>query len=126
MTRSRSLEWYHANKDKALATCKAYRARTRDKQIEWRRTSNKRLRMAALNHYSNNDPKCACCGERTYEFLAIDHINGNGKEHRRHIGSSNIYNALRKEGYPDGFQVLCHNCNSAKGFYGQCPHKVCA
>lgn len=120
--RSRSLQWYHANKGKAAATSKAYRQRTPEKQREWRRVANKRLRVAALNRYSNNDPKCACCGERTYEFLAIDHINGNGKEHRQQVGNSNIYNALRKEGYPEGYQVLCHNCNSAKGFYGRCPH----
>jgi hypothetical protein len=30
--------------------------------------------------------------------------------------------------FPDGFQVLCHNCNLAKGYYGECPHnslKIC-
>lgn len=124
--RSRGLQWYYANKERALAGKRDYERRNPEKTKEWRRTSNKRLRMAALNHYSNNDPKCACCAERTYEFLAIDHINGNGKEHRRQVGNSNIYDALRKAGYPEGFQVLCHNCNSAKGFYGQCPHtKVC-
>lgn len=30
---------------------------------------------------------------------------------------------LKTNGYPDGFQTLCHNCNMAKGFYGICPHK---
>lgn len=29
----------------------------------------------------------------------------------------------RKNNYPKGFQVLCHNCNLAKGFYGKCPHQ---
>ena len=30
---------------------------------------------------------------------------------------------LKKLGYPkDGYQLLCHNCNCAKGWYGACPH----
>ena len=28
-----------------------------------------------------------------------------------------------KNNFPKGFQVLCHNCNLAKGFYGKCPHE---
>jgi hypothetical protein len=30
---------------------------------------------------------------------------------------------LKRRGFPPGHQVLCHNCNMAKQFYGQCPHK---
>lgn len=29
---------------------------------------------------------------------------------------------LKKNDYPKGFQILCHNCNMSKGFYGYCPH----
>lgn len=28
-----------------------------------------------------------------------------------------------KNDFPDVFQVLCHNCNQAIGYYGSCPHK---
>lgn len=66
--------------------------------------------------------KCTCCGESTPEFLVIDHINNDGAAHRKEIGARNIYIWLRREGYPEGFQVLCHNCNIAKEFYGACPH----
>jgi hypothetical protein len=31
---------------------------------------------------------------------------------------------LRKNGFPKGFRVLCHNCNFAHGHYGYCPHKT--
>ena len=27
-----------------------------------------------------------------------------------------------KNYYPKNLQILCHNCNMAKGFYGECPH----
>lgn len=73
---------------------------------------------------------CNCCSEGHIEFLTIDHIDGNGAEHRRRIfgksagmGGARLYRALKREGFPAGFQVLCFNCNVAKGFYGECPHK---
>lgn len=64
------------------------------------------------------------CGEDTYKFLAIDHINGGGGADRKIVGAGfPFYQSLIKRRFPDGFQVLCHNCNLAKGFYGVCPHK---
>lgn len=78
-------------------------------------------RMRVLNHYSNNDPKCACCSERHYEFLAIDHIDGGGGAHRRTVGVA-IDRWLIKNGFPEGYRILCHNCNVAIGLYGSCPH----
>ena len=69
--------------------------------------------------------KCACCGETEEKFLSIDHIDGGGAEHRRSIGmrgGGQFYCWLRREGFPAGFQVLCMNCNHAKGNYGACPH----
>lgn len=55
--------------------------------------------------------------------MALDHVDGGGTQHRLKMGSKNIFSFLRQQGYPEGFQVLCHNCNAAKGFYGGCPHK---
>jgi hypothetical protein len=67
--------------------------------------------------------KCACCGEHRLEFLAIDHPDNDGAEHRRIAGSGErMHLWLRKHGFPPGYRVLCHNCNCAFGFYGGCPH----
>jgi len=86
--------------------------------------AGKRLRLDVLTHYSSGTPKCACCGETILEFLALDHINGGGQIHRKEIGSGHSLSRwLIRTGYPEGFQILCHNCNCAKGFYGQCPHQ---
>jgi len=73
------------------------------------------------NHYGG---KCVCCGEDNYKFLVIDHINGGGRKHRKQIGSGGyaLIHWLDKNNYPEGFQVLCHNCNAAKAHYGSCPH----
>ena len=82
----------------------------------------KETRIKVLKYYSGENPKCACCGESTYEFLSIDHENNDGYIHRRQQKISNIVRWLIQNNFPKGFQVLCHNCNLAKGFYGTCPH----
>jgi hypothetical protein len=70
---------------------------------------------------------CACCGETERKFLTLDHINNDGAEHRRAIGTkgrgAGIFAWLKEHGYPEGFQVLCMNCNQGKGQNGGvCPH----
>ncbi len=69
--------------------------------------------------------RCACCGEDRIEFLCVDHINVGGNKHRESLGKRgrHIYYWLRDNNYPDGFRVLCHNCNFSLGAYGYCPHK---
>lgn len=99
---------------------RVYRLAHRDQFLEY----NRNVRRRALAAYGD---KCACCGEATPEFLGIDHVNNDGEAHRRVLKGYGraIYQWLAKEGYPqDGrFQILCHNCNVAKGCYGGCPHK---
>jgi len=97
-----------------------YRENGRRHQLKRRQ----QRRVLVLTHYSGPTPECACCGERTDIFLTIDHVNEDGAEHRRRIGArsgSDIYSWLIKNDYPDGFQVLCFNCNWAKS-RGGCPH----
>ena len=64
-------------------------------------------------HYG--DGTCACCG--TTDELTIDHVHGDGAEHRRVIGEGGgaLYHWLVVNGLPDGFQVLCDPCNRSKG-----------
>ena len=89
---------------------------------EYNRTCGTKLRKQVLAHYGGH---CVCCKESTYEFLAIDHTNNDGNIHRKKIGRSsgaNIARWLRDNNFPEGFQILCHNCNMAKRL-GKCPHK---
>lgn len=68
---------------------------------------------------------CSCCGESAFEFLAIDHING--KEQREIDGyrqAAALVMWLIKHNFPEGYRILCHNCNCAIGFYAVCPHEV--
>lgn len=73
---------------------------------------------------------CACCGETVERFLSLDHIGNNGNVHRKedkkNAGMS-LYQRLKKQGYPPGYQVLCFNCNIGRAHNGgTCPHKDAA
>ncbi len=103
------MDWYYKNHARQLEIACGVRLRAK---------------MAVFNHYSNGNPKCACCGEKQIKFLQLDHINGGGtKERILHGAGTGVYCYLRKNNYPKGYQILCANCNFAKGLYGQCPHK---
>ena len=80
----------------------------------------RRVRRMAFEHYGL---ACVCCGEDRDQFLSMDHINGDGGEHRRTLkgqGVTNIFQWLKAHNYPPGFQTLCFNCNLARGFSGLC------
>lgn len=74
------------------------------------RVSRKALRLEVLQHYSS-DLCCAICGEGHYEFLCLDHINGGGRAHRGLGVSETYWRSFKNNGWPEGFRVLCHNCN---------------
>lgn len=81
------------------------------------------LRVAVMTAYGG--ATCTCCGNSKFEFLTIDHVNNDGAEHRRQIreGGTALLQWLKNHNYPPGFQVLCYNCNCAKGANGGvCPY----
>lgn len=97
------------------------------------KTYRRRIKQRVLDIYGNS---CACCGETRFEFLTLDHINGGGREHRdryttdtpgrsRGRGGWVFYLYLLKEPMKDlNIQVLCGNCNMAKGQKSVCPHQM--
>lgn len=97
--------------------------KNKEKRLDQQKRYKKKLRDATFAAYGG--PICACCGETRYEFLQVDHVNGDGADHRRKIGktSQTLYLWLRKHGYPKGFRVLCVNCNFSMGIHGYCPHE---
>ena len=75
-------------------------------------------RYEVLYWYSDGAMQCKHCGVNYFEFLAIDHIDNNGCTHRTSGElkkySNDISKYLLKNNFPDGYQVLCHNCNQIK------------
>jgi hypothetical protein len=86
------------------------------------RRIKREIRQEVLEHYSNGKMCCAICGENHYECLALDHINGGGNKHRAE--ATNYLSSFKKKGWPEGFRVLCHNCNMSRGIYGYSPYEV--
>ena len=124
----RMKEWITQNPDKIKQYSRTYYWKNRETEILKKMTGNakrhRKLRLLALTTYSKGVPQCSCCGEQRMPFLTIDHINGGGGKHRkqiRNIGS--IYEWLKREKYPEGFRVLCMNCNHSLAHYGYCPHQ---
>lgn len=81
-------------------------------------------KIQALVKYG--DLSCACCGESTLAFLTLDHIECGGQRHRKSLkkakGGTHFYGWLKKNNYPEGYRILCFNCNCAIGAFGECPH----
>jgi len=69
------------------------------------------LRCETIYWYSNGKMCCDICGENKLEFLAIDHINGGGTEHRKKEKGNFLYYLIRNN-FPEGYRILCHNCNT--------------
>lgn len=79
---------------------------------------NRKVKEELITGYGG---RCSCCHESRFEFLTLDHVNNDGKAERSLRGRQ-IYQRLIRENFPDGYQILCYNCNCAKGIYGICPH----
>lgn len=120
-------KWCGKNRKKIRQYSRKFYWANREKEIIRIMAGNKkryrRLRFEAIKIYGG---KCQCCGENTVQFLAIDHKNKDGSEHRKELKklNTNIYEWLHKNNYPKNFQILCHNCNCSKGYYGFCPHQI--
>ena len=85
----------------------------------------RQLRLRVLRAYSDEAPSCACCGERRLPFLTLDHLNNDGRAHRRRLkGWPGVFRELARNGFPPGYRVfLCFNCNLARYAYEVCPHQ---
>lgn len=66
---------------------------------------------------------CTCCGETELPFLAIDHIDGIVREGQKKKKGSELCVWLKKQNFPSGYQILCHNCNAAVRWGRTCPHQ---
>lgn len=64
---------------------------------------------------------CACCGEDNVFLLTLDHVNGDGSDHRRLLSGQGVkvpqgvqfYRHLRRREWPNDppLRVMCGTCN---------------
>ena len=95
--------------------------------LAMQRKCRKNAKHKAIEGYGG---KCACCGEGEFCFLTIDHKRGDGAAHRLSLklGKKRMFDSYRffvwiiRNNFPKFLQVLCYNCNCAKGTKKHCPH----
>ena len=103
-------QWRAKNPDKVRAMRQRYFAKYKDKIYERHNKQECQIKRVVLTYYGGG--KCACvrCGFDDIRALSIDHIAGNGAEHRRKVGMGNSFRWLKSHNYPKGYQSLCMNC----------------
>jgi len=90
-----------------------YKKKYPEKVKKYKKRSYAKLRFEILTHYSEGTLKCKSCQDSHIEFLEIDHINGGGNKHKEEIKTL-FYVWLKRNNFPEGYQVLCSNCNMKK------------
>ena len=93
---------------------KKYRQKNLLKILFREREHYNEIRNACISHYSKKGMVCLKCKCNDIRVLVIDHIDNSGAQLRKTLKASSIYAWLVKNNFPEGFQVLCHNCNWLK------------
>lgn len=106
--------WYRKNRTHESARKKTYYGIHRRCEIDQEKRRQFVVKVRVLSHYS---PSLTCqrCGFSDLRALTIDHVNGQGNIHRRQLGLGSrgghtFYAWLVRAGFPEGYQVLCMNC----------------
>lgn len=107
-------ERYQIRRPQMLAQKRAYYhahpARHKENVLAWRALNKE----AAINVLTNGEGTCRWCGQGDIDVLCFDHVNQDGAAHRKQVGNSSMAWWLIQHDYPEGFQVLCYNCNIKK------------
>lgn len=126
--------WYETHKEKLIAASNKWKKSHPDwyKKYYWKHKDmlnkkqriryrereaevNKRLRLEVLSHYSGGTPHCRVCKITNPQYLAIDHINNDGYiQKKQGVYGIVLYRWLKRNNFPEGYQILCHNHNYAK------------
>lgn len=93
-----------------------YRKTHKDSYNAWRKQRREKYKLDTLTYYGKGKPVCVRCGFDDIRALSIDHIDNGGGQHRLGVGryGSGFYPWLEREGYPEGYQTLCMNCQFIK------------
>lgn len=104
--------YYKNNSDYIKEKTVKFQKSNPDKVKIYSKQSRLNLKLEIFNHYCNNDICCKHCGLKTVELLTVDHIHGGGNKHKKEVRS--LYSWIKRNNYPDGFQILCWSCQLRK------------
>jgi predicted restriction endonuclease len=109
---------WERNKEKHReANRKSYQKyRDTDAFKERNKTSSKKrrdqIRSEVLEAYG---AKCAYCGYNSDpRALDLDHVNNDGNVERKSLRAFSLNEYVRRNNFPDTYQLLCRNCNWIK------------
>lgn len=109
-------KWALNNPEGVRAIKRRWGAKHKDAIRLANRTWKYKIKAEVLSYYGNGKLACVRCGESRLACLTIDHIEGGGISQRRKVNKTNIYNWLKQQGYPQGYQTLCMNCQWIKRY----------
>lgn len=100
-------QYYIKNRQTILKNLRDYRANNADRLKE-RKIA---LKLDVFAAYGG--AFCVKCGESRLSALTLDHIAQDGAKHRNNgrPWGITLYRQLRRQRFPNGFRVLCSNCN---------------
>lgn len=110
-------KYYLNNRDVIIEKSCKYAKDNPIRHNEKGKIAKEKNKFKVFSHYCQGDIKCQYCNQNDIDVLSIDHVNGDGAEHRKKInskGGNNFHRWLKKNNFPDGFQILCFNCNFKK------------
>lgn len=112
--------YYNENKDKLISQSTAWKRQNRDRVHVSMLRCRQKIKLETMSHYSGtNLPQCAnpfAQHEEPYtdiRALTLDLIAGGHRSKGFPYGEM-LYHRLQKEQYPEGWQVLCGNCQMIK------------
>jgi len=121
-------QWLEKNREVVSKRHREYYRKNKARELVRIKRNKEKVKINTLTHYGKGRLACVICGESRLACLSIDHINGGGNTHRRQLklererkisekrsfSGWNFYVWLKKEGYPEGYQTLCMNCQFCK------------
>lgn len=73
---------------------------------------NAALKAEILTYYGGGTLACVGCGFDDLQALTLDHTDSDGAKEKKK--GKQLYFALKKADYPNGYQTLCMNCQWIK------------
>lgn len=108
-----------------------WRNKNRKRYNENRVSNNRLLKVEVLSAYGvKGQARCYCCGEKEIDFLCLDHINNDGRKHRKEVKQASqgngFYRYLKRNKYPKRpkLQTSCYNCNNSRKISKICAHTI--
>ncbi len=114
-----NLNWLPSRKKRNQLICKSCiqkdnNQRYQLKKIQYLSVLKKNrasIKQQVFDYYGG---KCQLCNESNYQKLSLDHIDKNGRQHRKSIlttdSGTSFYKYVHKH-KPNNIRILCYNCN---------------